>query len=377
MQNINVSEQAVQLEHTKKRNPKKYLKLITTVSTFGGLLFGYDTGVINGALPFMSKHDQLNLNAFTEGLVASSLILGNAFGSLLGGRLSDKQGRRKVILYLAILFLFSTIGCVIAPNAAIMVVFRFLLGLAVGGASVIVPSYLAEMSPSDRRGMMVTRNELMIVTGQFLAYVCNAVIGNVFDDTGHVWRYMLVVATLPAIALWFGVAVLPESPRWLASKGRIADALKVLQTIRDDKTAQEEFKEIKANMQAEQRIDKITLKDLKVPWVKRIVLLGAIIGGVSQLVGINSIMYYGTQILESSGFGTKTALIANVANGLIAVIACIAGMYLIGKINRRKIFAFRFGGRDCCSYCHWDICIQLRQVHPYCPISYYLSPYYI
>lgn len=249
-----------------------------------------------------------------------------------------------MILYLAILFLFSTIGCVIAPNAAIMVVFRFLLGLAVGGASVIVPSYLAEMSPSDRRGMMVTRNELMIVTGQFLAYVCNAVIGNVFDDTGHVWRYMLVVATLPAIALWFGVAVLPESPRWLASKGRIADALKVLQTIRDDKTAQEEFKEIKANMQAEQRIDKITLKDLKVPWVKRIVLLGAIIGGVSQLVGINSIMYYGTQILESSGFGTKTALIANVANGLIAVIACIAGMYLIGKINRRKMLLSGLAG---------------------------------
>ncbi|PFO02639.1 MFS transporter [Bacillus sp. AFS076308] len=337
MQNLNVSENPVQLEHVQKKNPKKFLKLITTVSTFGGLLFGYDTGVINGALPFMAKPDQLNLNAFTEGLVASSLILGAAIGSLVGGRLSDKKGRRSLIMYLAILFLFSTLGCVISPNASIMIIFRFLLGLAVGGSSVIIPSYLAEMSPSDRRGMMVTRNELMIVTGQFLAYICNAVIGNVFGDTGHAWRYMLVVATLPAVALWIGVVILPESPRWLASKGKMAEALKVLQMIRNEGVAQQELNEIKAHIQAEQKIEKVTLQDLRVPWIKRIILLGAIIGGVSQLVGINSIMYYGTQILENAGFGTKTALIANVANGLIAVIAVIVGMSLTNKVNRRTM----------------------------------------
>ncbi|MEH7744879.1 sugar porter family MFS transporter [Neobacillus drentensis] len=337
MQNLNVSESTVQLEHVQQKNPKKFLKLITTVSTFGGLLFGYDTGVINGALPFMAKPDQLNLTAFTEGLVASSLILGAAFGSITGGRLSDKKGRRSLIMYLAILFLFSTLGCVLAPNASIMIIFRFLLGLAVGGSSVIIPSYLAEMSPSDRRGMMVTRNELMIVTGQFLAYIFNAVIGNTFGDTGHVWRYMLVIATLPAVALWIGVVILPESPRWLASKGRMAEALKVLQMIRNESTAQQELNEIKARIQAEQKMEKATLKDLRIPWIRKMVLTGVIIGSISQLVGINSIMYYGTQILESSGFGTKTALIANVANGLIAVIAVIVGMSLTNKINRRTM----------------------------------------
>ncbi|MEH6956909.1 sugar porter family MFS transporter [Neobacillus drentensis] len=337
MQNLNVSEKPIQLEHAQKKNPKKFLKLITTVSTFGGLLFGYDTGVINGALPFMAKPDQLNLNAFSEGLVAGSLILGAAIGSLVGGRLSDKKGRRSLIMYLAILFLFSTIGCVLSPNASIMIVFRFLLGLAVGGSSVIIPSYLAEISPSDRRGMMVTRNELMIVIGQFLAYICNAVIGNTLGDTGAVWRYMLVVATLPAVALWIGVVILPESPRWLASKGRMAEALKVLQLIRNESVAQQELNEIKAHIQAEQKAEKVTLRDLRVPWVKRIVVLGAVIGGVSQLVGINSIMYYGTQILENAGFGTKTALIANVANGLIAVIAVITGMSLTNKVNRRTM----------------------------------------
>jgi major inositol transporter-like SP family MFS transporter len=338
MGNARVSDHyPVQPEPAGKKDPKKFLKLVTIVSTFGGLLFGYDTGVINGALPFMARPDQLNLNPFTGGLVASSLVLGAAFGSIFGGRLSDSRGRRKVILYLAILFFFSAAGCVIAPNMTVMVMFRFLLGLAVGGASVVVPSYLAEMSPADRRGVLVTQNELMIVTGQFLAYVCNAVLGNVFGEAGHVWRYMLVIATLPAVALWIGVLILPESTRWLASKGKMAEALKILQKIRSESIAEQELKEIKEHISEDQNIEKISFKDLGTPWIRRIVILGITIGSISQLVGINSIMYYGTQILENSGFGTKTALIANVANGLIAVVAVIVGISLLHKVNRRPM----------------------------------------
>lgn len=331
------NDYSAQTEQVKEKDSKKFLKLVTIVSTFGGLLFGYDTGVINGALPFMARPDQLNLNPFTEGLVASSLVLGAAFGSIFGGRLSDNKGRRKVILYLAILFFFSAAGCVIAPNTTIMVAFRFLLGLAVGGSSVVIPSYLAEIAPTDRRGILVTQNELMIVTGQFLAYICNAVIGNVFGDAGHAWRYMLVIATLPALALWIGVLILPESPRWLASKGKMADALKILQKIRSESIAQQELKDIKAHISEEKKIEKMSFKDLRTPWIRRIVVLGIFIGSISQLVGINSIMYYGTQILENSGFGTKTALIANVANGLIAVVAVIVGMSLLNKVNRKPM----------------------------------------
>ncbi|WP_342044114.1 sugar porter family MFS transporter [Bacillus sp. OTU530] len=338
MENARVSDHySVQPEPAGKKDPKKFLKLVTIVSTFGGLLFGYDTGVINGALPFMARPDQLDLSPFTEGLVASSLVLGAAFGSIFGGRLSDSQGRRKVILYLAILFFFSAAGCVIAPNMTVMIMFRFLLGLAVGGSSVVIPSYLAEISPADRRGVLVTQNELMIVTGQFLAYVCNAVIGNVFGEAGHVWRYMLVIATLPAVALWIGVLILPESPRWLASKGKMAEALKILQKIRSASIAEQELKEMKEHISDDQNVEKISFKDLGTPWIRRIVILGITIGSISQLVGINSIMYYGTQILENSGFGTKTALIANVANGLIAVVAVIVGMSLLHKMNRRPM----------------------------------------
>src|SRR5690242_8960023 len=153
------------------------LRVITIIATFGGLLFGYDTGVINGALPYMT--DDLGLTPFTEGMVTSSLLLGAALGAVTGGRLSDARGRRRTILVLAVVFFVGALGCTLAPNTAVMVVARFVLGLAVGGASVTVPVYLAEVSPAERRGALVTRNELMIVSGQLLAFTSNAVIARV------------------------------------------------------------------------------------------------------------------------------------------------------------------------------------------------------
>ncbi|MDT0111139.1 sugar porter family MFS transporter [Listeria booriae] len=320
-----------------KRTPKAYLRLIAIISTFGGLLFGYDTGVINGALPFMSKAGQLNLTPAGEGIVASSLLFGAAFGAVFGGRLSDRNGRRKNLLMLAVVFFVATLGCTFAPNMAVMVVFRVILGLAVGGASVTVPTYLAEMSPTERRGRMVTQNELMIVTGQLLAFTFNAIIGTTLGEDGNVWRYMLVIATIPAVVLWFGMLILPESPRWLASKGKIGDALRVLQQIREQNVAETELTEIKDNITAEAALDKATFKDLSVKWVRRILFIGLGIAVVQQITGVNSIMYYGTEILRDAGFGTEAALIGNIANGVISVLATFVGIYLLGKIGRRPM----------------------------------------
>ena len=318
------------------RAVSRRLRLITVIATFGGLLFGYDTGVINGALPYMT--DDLGLTPVTEGMVTSSLLLGAALGAVTGGRLSDTRGRRRTILILAVVFFVGALGCTLAPNTAIMVVARFVLGLAVGGASVTVPVYLAEVSPAERRGALVTRNELMIVSGQLLAFTSNAIIADVGGESGGVWRWMLVVATLPAVVLWFGMLVMPESPRWLASKTRFGEALEVLKQVRSRQRAEAELAEVSALAVKEEQEKLGGWQDMKsTPWVRRLMFVGFGIAIVQQITGVNTIMYYGTQILTDAGFASDSALTANIANGVISVLATFVGIWLLGRVNRRPM----------------------------------------
>ncbi|MGW1780867.1 sugar porter family MFS transporter [Streptomyces sp. NPDC002143] len=312
------------------------LRLITVIATFGGLLFGYDTGVINGALPYMT--DDLGLTPVTEGMVTSSLLLGAALGAITGGRMSDARGRRRTILTLAVVFFIGALGCTLAPNTAVMIVARFVLGLAVGGASVTVPVYLAEVSPAERRGALVTRNELMIVSGQLLAFTSNAIIARVSGEAGGVWRWMLVIATLPAVVLWFGMLVMPESPRWLASRSRFAEALDVLRQVRSRQRAEAELSEVSALAVHDERERLGGWQDIKaVPWVRRLMFVGFGIAIVQQITGVNTIMYYGTQILTDAGFAADSALTANIANGVISVLATFVGIWLLGRVPRRPM----------------------------------------
>jgi sugar porter (SP) family MFS transporter len=319
----------------------KRLGLIAVVATFGGLLFGYDTGVINGALAPMKE--DLGLTAFTEGFVVSILIFGAAIGALVGGRLADKYGRRHNILMLAGIFAIGTLGCVFAPAWPILALFRFVLGLAVGGASATVPVYLAEVSPYEKRGSLVTRNEFMIVLGQFAAFVINAIIFNLWGQHDGVWRYMLVVAVLPAFALFFGMLRMPESPRWLSSQGRDVEALAVLKQVRSDHRAEAEMAEVHALAEEEKEAQTGGWSDLAVPWIRRLLLIGIGLGIFQQTTGINSIMYYGSQLLEDAGFSAKAAIIANTANGLFSVLGITVGIMLINKLNRRTMLLLGFG----------------------------------
>src|SRR3954469_11794147 len=195
----------------------RFLIKLTVISTLGGLLFGYDTGVISGAL--LSMRADLNLTAFSEAVVVSSLLFpGAAFGALLGGKLAGVLGRKGSLLVCAGLFLAGALICATAPNVYVMTVGRILLGFGVGAAATTCPLYLAEMAPAHRRGRMVTINELMIVTGQFLAFAMNALLDALIKDP-HVWRWMLSVAIVPAVALFVGMFFLPDSPRWYAVRG--------------------------------------------------------------------------------------------------------------------------------------------------------------
>lgn len=187
----------------------RFLTKLTVIATLGGLLFGYDTGVISGALLYMK--DDLHLTSVTEAVVVSSLLFpGAAFGALFGGRLADRLGRKRTLLGCGAIFLLGALGCALEPSVAAMVIARIILGFGVGAAAVTCPLYLAEMAPVERRGRMVTINELMIVTGQMLAFATNALLDHLIHDP-HVWRIMLAVASIPAVALLIGMTALPDS----------------------------------------------------------------------------------------------------------------------------------------------------------------------
>nr|WP_296770480.1 sugar porter family MFS transporter [Rhodococcus sp. (in: high G+C Gram-positive bacteria)] len=316
------------------------LGVIAVIATFGGLLFGYDTGVINGALEPLKE--DLGLSTFTEGFVVSILIFGAAIGALVGGRLSDKYGRRHNILLLAIVFMVGTLGCVLAPSWEILAVFRFVLGLAVGGASATVPVYLSEISPAERRGSVVTRNEVMIVSGQFAAFIVNAIIFNLWGEHASVWRFMLLVAVAPAIVLFIGMLRMPESPRWLVLQGRDDEALEVLKQVRSVERAEAEMAEVH-RLAEEERLSKTGgATDLSVRWIRRLIYIGVGLGVFQQFTGINSVMYYGTQLLGDAGFSANAAIVANILNGLFSVLGISVGLYLMNKVDRRTMLLAGF-----------------------------------
>lgn len=316
----------------------KYLNFCGWVITLGGLVFGIDTGATNGSLSFMARSDQLNLNASQEGLVTSGITLGAAFGAVSGGKLSDHFGRKKVLSFAAWIFILGTLGCVFAPNAAVLIACRFLLGLAVGAESAISPVFLSELATTDDRGKLVNRHELMITSGQLLSYVVNAIFGVTLSHFHAVWRLMLGFGLIPEVLLLIGIHSIPESPRWLVAKSHIDEASSVLKKVRDpeDDTGKE-ISEINNSLALKGHQKTATIKDLNIPWVRRLVLIGIGLGIMQQIVGVNIMMFYGTTVLTQSGFNHSAALIANIANGIISVLATILSIKLINKIDRKKM----------------------------------------
>src|SRR5215204_7142911 len=200
---------------------RRFVYVVASVAALGGLLFGYDTGVISGALLFI--HKEFQLNAFTEGFIVSSLLLGAMVGAGVSGALSDRLGRRTIILVVAVVFAVGAIGAALSPNVETLILFRFVLGLGVGTASALVPSYISESAPTDVRGSLSSLFQLAITLGILVAYLVNAVFAPVGD-----WRWPLGLAFVPALVLFVGMYLMPETPRWLVSKGREEEARRVL-----------------------------------------------------------------------------------------------------------------------------------------------------
>lgn len=328
---------------TSESGKSGFLIKLTVISTLGGLLFGYDTGVISGALPFLVE--DLKLTTLQEATVVSSLLFGAMFGALIGGKMADALGRKRSLMVNAVLFFFGALGAAFAPSFGVMVTARILLGVAVGSAAAVVPLFLAEMAPVHRRGRMVTINELMIVGGQFLAFAINALIDAIWGGA-DVWRYMLAIACLPAIFLFIGMFFLPDSPRWYAVRGRFEDTRRVLNLSRPARDAAEEYNVVVEHAKRDTAEDKgAALRDLRAyRWMRRILFIGIGLAIVQQATGINTVNYYAPTILKDAGVGTSAALVLTVAVGVVGVIGTIIGIVLLGYVNRRPLLMTGFVG---------------------------------
>src|SRR5215217_4467120 len=273
--------------HANEGDSTSFNWLIYIFGALGGLLFGYDTGVIAGALLYINK--DLELTPTLQGVVVSSLLVGAMLGSIVAGPLADAIGRRRLVLIAAVTFIVGAIGSALAPSAGVLILFRVVLGLAVGAASVIVPLYLAELAPTGIRGAIASLNQLMIVTGILVAYIVNLALA-----ASGGWRLMLGLAVVP-------VLFMPETPRWLVSKDREPEAREILRRSRDEAAVEKEIHDIKSV----ERQEEGGVRELLAPWVRPALVVGMGLAILQQIVGINTIIYYAPTTLTNVGFGNS------------------------------------------------------------------------
>jgi MFS transporter, SP family, sugar:H+ symporter len=312
--------------HANEGDRTSFNWLIYIFGALGGLLFGYDTGVIAGALLYINK--DLELTPTLQGVVVSSLLVGAMLGSIVAGPLADAIGRRRLVLIAAVTFIVGAIGSALAPSAGVLILFRVVLGLAVGAASVIVPLYLAELAPTGIRGAIASLNQLMIVTGILVAYIVNLALA-----ASGGWRLMLGLAVVPALVMLLGMLFMPETPRWLVSKDREPEAREILRRSRDEAAVEKEIHDIKSV----ERQEEGGVRELLAPWVRPALVVGMGLAILQQIVGINTIIYYAPTTLTNVGFGNSAAILANAGIGVLNVGMTLVAIWLIDKVGRKPL----------------------------------------
>ncbi|KAH9302069.1 hypothetical protein KI387_013652 [Taxus chinensis] len=315
-----------------------YIIGLTVVAGIGGLLFGYDTGVISGALLYIrDDFKEVAESTILQETIVSMAVAGAIVGAAIGGWLNDAYGRRKTTLLADIVFAIGAVCMAAAPDPYVLILGRLLIGVGVGVASITAPIYIAEVSPSDIRGGLVGINVLMITAGQFLSYLVNLA----FTEVPGTWRWMLGVSGLPAIIQFILMYFLPESPRWLYMKNKQVEAVSVLEKICDPDCLRSEIEQLSAAVDEELRRSqlKIGIFDLfKTKEIRLALLAGVGLQAFQQLCGINTVMYYSPTIVELAGFSSnKTALLLSLLVAGMNAIGSILGIYLIDKCGRRLL----------------------------------------
>ena len=300
---------------------------IYTFGSLGGFLFGYDTGVIAGALLFIRQ--EFALRPFQQGLVVSSLMVGALLGALASGGLCHRFGERKLLISAGAVFTLGAVAAAAAPSEPALIAARFVLGLAVGTASVLVPLYLSELAPTRIRGALTTLNQIMIGLGILSAYV----ISYVFASSGA-WRIMVGLAVIPSVLLMIGMFFQPESPRWLMKRGRDSEAIAVLRSIRSEAEAIHEFHEI-ARVSEKPHMALSTALRTRQMWPVLAAAAGLAI--FQQLVGVNTIVYYAPTILRAAGYTAKSAIFTTLLLSLLVNGTTIVSAKLVDRVGRRPL----------------------------------------
>ncbi|MCP3028964.1 sugar porter family MFS transporter [Halobacillus sp. A5] len=315
-------------------------RFIYFFGAFAGILFGYDIGVMTGALPFLQNDWNLENSAGAIGWITSSVMLGAIFGGFLAGKLSDRLGRRKMILISAVIFVVGSILSGIAPHNGIifLVVARVLLGLAVGAASALVPAYMSEMAPARLRGRLSGINQTMIVSGMLLSYIVDYLLKDL--PVTMAWRMMLGMAAVPALILYFGMLRLPESPRFLIKNNKLDEARKVLGYLRSNKKEiDSEIVQIQKTAREEQKHNqKVSWGTLLSNKYRYLVIAGLGVAAFQQFQGANAIFYYIPLIVENAtGNEASSALMWPIIQGVILVLGSLLFLVIADKFNRRTL----------------------------------------
>jgi MFS transporter, SP family, arabinose:H+ symporter len=315
--------------------------LLTAIAALGGLLFGYDTAVISGAIGFLKIKFQLS--AAMTGWAASSAIIGCIFGAMFAGWASDRFGRKKVLILTAILFAISAIGAAFPSNLLQFAVFRFIGGLGIGAASMVSPLYITELAPAAIRGKLVSYYQLAIVIGILVIFFVNTLIQGMGDEAWNVeygWRLMMASGVFPAALFLIALFFVPESPRWLTKEGREEEALEILSNINGAAKAGEILREVKSTLYEEQG----TLGELFTGRFRKAIFVGIVLCVFSQVQGINAIMYYAPEIFKSIGTGTESAFQQTVIIGIINTLFTFVAINWVDKWGRKTLLLWGGAG---------------------------------
>lgn len=322
-----------------------YVTAISLIAALGGLLFGYDTAVINGAIGFLETH--FHLTPAMKGWASSSALLGCVVGVSFAGAFCDWLGRKKTLVLAGILFLASSIGTAVPQTLALLVVFRILAGVAVGIASMASPIYIAEVTPARWRGRMVSVNQFAIVTGMLIIYFVNYFIARQGDPGWQVttsWRWMFASGIVPS-GLFLGLLLFtPESPRWLIKRGRSEEAREILRRVDGLAYAEQEAKTIAETLAQESG----SLAELFQPLLRRVLIIGVALAVLQQVTGINVFLYFGTEIFKKLGSSVDAALFETIVVGAVNLLFTIVAIWTVDRIGRKPLMVVGAAGMGVC-----------------------------